>query len=94
MNLKQRIIAAGAAVLAFFTGLFAFLFQNEKNKNMKKKLEEVQEENKALKNGEKAYAEFKKDKEDLVRDAVRGDPDSITKLMQDTSETGSRRNKS
>lgn len=88
-----KILAALAAILTFITGLFAFLLQNEKKKNLQQDLEETKEELEKTKESNKAYAEHKKETEELVNDAISGDPTSLSKLMQHNTEAGRKRNR-
>lgn len=91
-NLWTKILAVLSAILAFFAGLFAILLQREKNKQVKEKLKENEEELKRTQEGEKANAQYKKETEQLVLDAIRRDDHSILDLMQNNSETGAKRN--
>ena len=91
-NLWTKILAVLSAILAFFAGLFAILLQREKNKQVKEKLKENEEELKRTQEGEKANAQYKKETEQLVLDAIRRDDHSILDLMQNNSEAGAKRN--
>lgn len=99
-KLWKKITAIASGVLALFAGIIAFIFEHKKRKEVETKLQENKEKLQAAEakyetksKQDEAYVEYKKENEAVFNDAIRGNPDAVMQLMQNTSEAGKNRNK-
>lgn len=95
----KKICAFCGGLLAAALGIFSFILERKKRKQTEEKLKENERKLKETeeilekeKEKEKRYADYKKENESLIADAVSGDADAALNILHNASEAGKKRN--